>query len=93
MGGNATGMFGGGSTAVADFGVGDGRAKLQWEIKGGTTLHIKPCLNAPKDTYISSLAHITLVQVVSSKALPGLVGFIYSVPTQITIKSQNYRII
>lgn len=30
MGGNATGMFSGGTTVAADFGVGDGRAKSQW---------------------------------------------------------------
>ena len=93
MGGNAAGVFSGGSTVVADFGVGDGRAKFQWGKKRGMTLYVSLCLNAPKDTYISSFAHITLVQVVSSKALPGMVGFIYTVSTPITIKSQKHRII
>lgn len=90
MGGNTTGVFSGVST---DFGVGDGRAKFQWGEKGGAILYINLCLNALKDRYISSLAHITLVQMVSSKALHGMVGFIFTVSAQIAIKSQKDRIL
>jgi len=77
MGGNTTGVFGGGSIADADFGEGDEEAKFQWG-KGGTALYTNPCFNAPKDTEVSSLPHITHVKVVPSKALEGTTGFIYT---------------
>ena len=78
MGGNTTGMFSGGSIADADFGVGDGKAKFQWGKKGEIVFHINPCFNDPKDTDVSSLPYITHVKAVSSKALHGMVGFIYT---------------
>lgn len=76
MVGNTTGMFSG--HIIVDFGVGDGRAKFQRGKKEGTALHINPCFNAPKDTDVSSLPYITHMKVVSSKALQGMIGFIYT---------------